>query len=53
MKAIREDPTTNALDLGPLNWKIESFMVRLIEDPTFLVGENVSYKTGSFDGKPW
>jgi hypothetical protein len=53
MKAIREDPTTNALDLGPLNQKIESFMVRLIEDPTFLVGEHVSYETGSFDGKPW
>ena len=27
MKAIHEDPTTNALDLGPLNKKIESFMV--------------------------
>ena len=27
MKAMREDPTTNALDLGPLNKKIESFMV--------------------------
>jgi hypothetical protein len=27
MKAIREDPTTNALDLGPLNQKIESFIV--------------------------
>ncbi len=53
MKAIREDPTTNALDLGPLNQKIESFMVQLIEDPTFLVGEHVSYETGSFDGKPW
>jgi len=46
MKAIREDPTTNALDLGLLNKKIESFMVRLIEDPTFLVGEHVSYEKG-------
>lgn len=53
MKAIREDPTANALDLGPLNKKIESFIVRITEDPTFLVGNNVSYETGSFDGQPW
>ena len=53
MKAIHEDPTTNVLDLRPLNRKIESFIVQLIEDPKFLVGEHVSYETGSFDGKPW
>jgi len=53
MKEIRGDPALNALYLGPLNKKINSFMDRIIEDPTFLVGENVSYKTGTFDGTPW
>ena len=53
MKAIRGDPTLNALDLGPLNQKIGLFMDRIIEDPTFLVGNNVSYETGTFDGTPW
>ena len=28
-------------------------MDRIIEDPTFLVGNNVSYETGTFDGTPW
>ena len=53
MKEIRGDPTLNALDLGPLHKKINSFMDRIIEDPTFLVKENVSYETGTFDGTPW
>ena len=53
MKAIHGDPTLNALDLGPLNKKIGLFMDRIIEDPTFLVGNNVSHETGTFDGTPW
>ncbi|KAF8956376.1 hypothetical protein BDZ97DRAFT_1907224 [Flammula alnicola] len=53
MKAIREDPTTNALDLGPLNKKIEFFISRLIEDPTFLIGENVTHEVGTFNGTSW
>jgi len=53
MKAIRGDPTLNALDLGPLNLKICLFMDRIIEDPTFLVGNNVSHETGTYDGTPW
>ena len=53
MKAIRENSETNALDLGPLNKKIELFIRRIIEDPTFLVGENVTSETGTFDGQAW
>jgi len=53
MKAIRENPETNALDLGPLNKKIESFIKRIIEDPSFLVGNNVTYETGTVDQQPW
>ena len=53
MKTIRETPSLNALDLGPLNKKIESFMRKIIEDPTFLIGENVTFETGTFNGQPW
>ena len=53
MKTIREDPDLNALDLGPLNEKIKSFMKQIIEDPTFLIGENVTSETGTFNGQPW
>ena len=53
MKTIREDPDLNALDLGPLNKKIQSFMKQIIEGPTFLVGENVTFETGTFNGQPW
>ena len=53
MKAIHGDPTLNALDLDPLNEKIELFMDRIIEVPTFLVGSNISHETGTFDGTPW
>ena len=28
-------------------------MDRIVEDPSFLVGNNVSYETGTFDGIPW
>ena len=53
MMTIRGDPTLNALDLGPLNKKIGVFMDCIIEDPTFLVGKNVSHETGTFDGTSW
>jgi hypothetical protein len=53
MRAIRKDASLNALNLGPLHKKIESFLVRIIEDPTFLVGEHVSHTVGTFDGTPW
>ena len=53
MMTIRGDPTLNALDLGPLNKKIGVFMDHIIEDPTFLVGKNVSHETGTFDGTSW
>ena len=53
MKKIRGDPTLNALKLGPLNKKIDSFMDCIIEDSTFLIGNNVSHETGTFYGTPW
>jgi hypothetical protein len=53
MKTICGDPPLNALDLGPLNKRIGLFMDHIIEDPTFLVGNNVSHKTETFDGTPW
>ena len=53
MKTLREDPTSNGLSLGPLNKKIQSFIERIIEDPTFLVGTNVTHETGTFNGQPW
>ncbi|KAF8800549.1 hypothetical protein BYT27DRAFT_7245559 [Phlegmacium glaucopus] len=53
MRAIQKDASLNALNLGPLHKKIESFLVRIIEDPTFLVGEHVSHTVGTFDGTPW
>ncbi|KAF8804951.1 hypothetical protein BYT27DRAFT_7105812, partial [Phlegmacium glaucopus] len=53
MRAIQKDASLNALNLGPLHKKIESFLVRIIEDPTFLVDEHVSHTVGTFDGTPW
>ena len=53
IKTIHGDPTLNDLDLGPLNQKIGLFMDCIIEDPSFLVGNNVSYETGTFDEIPW
>ena len=41
------------LDLGPLNKKIGLFIDHIIEDPTFLVENNVSHETGTFDVTPW
>ena len=35
------------MDLGPLNKKIQSFMKQIIEDPTSLIGENVTFETGT------
>ena len=28
-------------------------MKQIIEDPTFLIGENVTFETGTFNGEPW
>lgn len=53
MQTIRGNPSTNALDLGPLNRKISSFIERVINDPSFLIGPHVTYKTGTFNGEPW
>ena len=53
MRTIREDPDLNTLNLGPLNKKIQSFMKQIIEDPTSLIGENVTFETGTFNGQPW
>ena len=36
-----------------MNKKIESFIRQIIEDPSFLVGNNVAYKTGTVDQQLW
>jgi hypothetical protein len=41
------------LDLGPFHAKISSHITRIIEDPSFLVGPNVTHVTGAMDGEPW
>ena len=43
----------NMLDLGPLHQKVYTFMQRIIEDPKFLVGESVTWETGTMDGQKW
>ena len=53
MKEIRGDPTLNMLNLGPLHKKIHSFMKRISEDPSFLIGPNVTHETGTFNGEAW
>ena len=36
-----------------MNKKIELFLKKIIEDPTFLIGENVTFETGTFNGQLW
>jgi hypothetical protein len=55
MRVIRApgDKKINMLDLGPFHAKISSHITRIIEDPSFLVGPNVTHETGAMDGEPW
>lgn len=53
MQFIRKDGSLNALDLGPTNQKITEFLQRIIEDPTFLIGPNITHETGTFNGTEW
>ena len=55
MKAIRAPPdqNVNMLDLGPLHAKVSSHIIRIMEDPSFLIGPNVVHETGAMDGEPW
>jgi hypothetical protein len=41
------------LNLGPLHKKVHQHILKIIEDPRFLVGPNVEYSTGAMDGKEW
>lgn len=41
------------LNLGPQHHKLESFMKKIIEDPSFLLGDNATYEMGTVDGKEW
>jgi hypothetical protein len=55
MRHIRgsESKNLNALDLGPLHKKVYNHIMRIVQDPTFLLGPAVTYETGTMDGEPW
>jgi hypothetical protein len=55
MRVIRapEHKKVNMLDLGPLHYKVQQHIKRIIEDPTFLVGPAVVPETGAMDGLQW
>jgi hypothetical protein len=43
----------NMLDLGPLHNKVYKHIIRIVEDPGFLIGPAVTFETGAMDGKKW
>jgi hypothetical protein len=43
----------NMLELGPLHHKVYEHMQRIIGDPDFLVGNSVTWESGSMDGQMW
>jgi hypothetical protein len=53
MRSIRTSEKINMLNLGPLHRKVYMHIQRIIEDPTFLVGDSVTWKTGTMDGQKW
>ncbi len=44
---------TNVLKLGPLHERVKSHLHKIIADPDLLLGPDMSYETGSLDGKLW
>jgi hypothetical protein len=55
MRRIRSSKhsPSNTLDLGPLHAELIAFIDKLIEDPSLIIGANVSHRTGSLDGLLW
>lgn len=43
----------NGLDLGPDFDRLLKHLKMIVENPDILIGQNVSYMTATFDGKPW
>jgi hypothetical protein len=43
----------NMLNLGPLHDKVYRHIVRIIEDPDFVLGSAVTFETGAMDGMLW
>lgn len=43
----------NMLDLGPLHFKIQSHMEKIIANPDLLLPPHGSYISGTVDGEPW
>ena len=41
----------NMLDLGPLHDKVYKHIIRIAEDPNFLIGSTITFETGAMDGK--
>ena len=55
MRSIRTpgNAKINMLELGPLHHKVYEHMQRIIGDPDFLVGNSVTWESGSMDGQMW
>src|SRR6266487_2756163 len=43
----------NMLDLGPFHKKVLAHMKRIIEDPSFILGDSASFEMGALDGLEW
>jgi hypothetical protein len=55
MKVVRAPGTerVNMLDLGPLHDKVYKHIMRIAQDPNFLIGPAVTFEMGAMDGKQW
>jgi hypothetical protein len=55
MRNVRGPGTENInmLDLGPLHFKVEKHMEKVINDPSVLLPPHGSYESGTMDGEPW
>lgn len=55
MRHVRGPGTENVnmLDLGPLHFKVQEHMEKVIKDPGVLLPPHGSHKSGTMDGEPW
>jgi hypothetical protein len=55
MRQVRGPGTeqVNMLDLGPLHFRVQDHIEKIIQDPYLLLPPHGSYESGAMDGKPW
>jgi len=55
MRQVRGPGTEhiNMLDLGPLHFKVQEHLEKVINDPSVLLPPTGSYESGTIDGLPW